>query len=376
MNDLVRETREQNSPYAELLDGANLSNVKLVDRIFLENVALRGSLLNNAEFRNIDLSGANLQDADLSGADLRDADLSVADLRDADLSEANLQDADLSGADLRDANLTEASLRAGFSGADLRGADLSKADFSGRAVGANLSGADFRDAILSAADLRKANLSGTDLRAAVLVSVLLGNTDLSNVQLDHRTQFTSRSLRQRFKSIFLPRPRKVGVESNTWNAHARDFHKLAAICSREGLIGQARTLTILERHARRNETLSNGNILTALGAWLNWQATSYGISVGRVSRNMLLLFLVSSLTYLLNGIRTAEEAIRISELMSRPFLTESVVNTVYFSVVTFTTSPPWTVFVEVSQWMAMIETFLGTLLIVLLGYVLGHRDQI
>lgn len=91
---------------------------------------------------------------------------------------------------------------------------------------------------------------------------------------------------------------------------------------------------------------------------------------------MLFFFLVSTLRYLLYGIRTAEEAIAVSDLVSGPFLTEPVVNAVYFSVITFTTSPPWRVTVGVSRWMAMVETFFGTLLIVLLGYVLGHREQL
>lgn len=91
---------------------------------------------------------------------------------------------------------------------------------------------------------------------------------------------------------------------------------------------------------------------------------------------MLYLFLISTLTYVLYGIQTAKEATPISDLVSKPFLTESVVNAFHFSVITFTTSPPWTVSVGVSRAVAMVETFLGTLLIVLLGYVLGNREQI
>lgn len=45
----------------------------------------------------------------------------------------------------------------------------------------------------------------------------------------------------------------------------------------------------------------------------------------------------------------------------------------YYSIVTFTTSPPP---LGLASIMAGIETFAGTALIVLLGYVLGTREQV
>lgn len=93
---------------------------------------------------------------------------------------------------------------------------------------------------------------------------------------------------------------------------------------------------------------------------------------------MLALYVVSTVIYLLFGIQTPKEAIPIDALISPPFLTSKVVDTLYFSIITFTTAPPnpEAVSVGISQWTAMVETFLGTLLIVLFGYVLGHREQV
>lgn len=295
------------------LDGAFLFVADLWDRISFADCRLWGA----------DFTGTTLRDADLAGANLWRADLADADLRDADLSGATLRDADLASVFLRSADLPDA-----------------------------------------------------DLRNTILAGVVLGNADLSTVQLNHRTRFTPQSLRMRLKSIFGPRLGKIGFDSDAWSRHAIDTHRLTTTCSEQGLTTQARRLTIWDRQARRNVALSSGNLLSAFGSWLNWQATGYGVSIRRVSRNMIFLFLASTLTYLLYGIQTAEEAIPIFDLVSRPFLTESVVNAVYFSVVTFTTSPPWTVSVGVSQWVAMVETFLGTLLVVLLGYVLGNREQV
>jgi putative Mn2+ efflux pump MntP len=147
-------------------------------------------------------------------------------------------------------------------------------------------------------------------------------------------------------------------------------------CSEEGLIKNARILTVWDRRARRNEALSDWNISAAIGSWFNWQATGYGISVRRIGRNALLLFAVSTVIYLLFGIRQPEESIPLDTLLHPPILTPHVVDVIYFSVVTFTTSPPGPISVEMSQWIAMVETFFGTLLIVFLGYVLGNREQV
>jgi len=91
---------------------------------------------------------------------------------------------------------------------------------------------------------------------------------------------------------------------------------------------------------------------------------------------MLILYLIATAIYLLFGIQSPEQAVSLDVLLSRPFLNSNIVDTLYFSIVTFTTSPPESVSVGMSQWVAMIETFAGTLLIVLLGYVLGNREQV
>jgi hypothetical protein len=57
----------------------------------------------------------------------------------------------------------------------------------------------------------------------------------------------------------------------------------------------------------------------------------------------------------------------------RPSLMESL----YYSVVTLTTAPPGPMPGNggLTTWIATIETFVGTFLTVLLGYVLGNREQ-
>lgn len=54
---------------------------------------------------------------------------------------------------------------------------------------------------------------------------------------------------------------------------------------------------------------------------------------------------------------------------------ESILQNITYSVITFTTSPPTIPSGRVTQMVAMVETFFGTLLVVLLGYILGTREQ-
>lgn len=195
------ETREQNfegdhvAPYAELLDGANLSDCQLGDKIPLENVTLRksvlyGAELSGADIRNTELTRADLRNADLSEAGLRftrlfraglwGTNLSGAGLQFTDLSEADLRTADLSGANLEGAHLSDAKLgHADLSDADLPRVDLSDADLPG----VDLSDADLRDADLSDANLGGADLADTNLRSADLSGARFDMTDLSDADL-------------------------------------------------------------------------------------------------------------------------------------------------------------------------------------------------
>ena len=336
----------------ELLDQAYLVDVEFDEEISFAGCYLRGANLTNTKFRSVNLTNSNLHSADLTNSDLGGSDLNNANLYSADLTNSYLVFVDLTKANLNRATLNEAIVRE---------ADLTKTNL--------------HRATLIDANLREATLNDSDLYHANLNGVILGRIKgLQTVNVDNGTIFSHRSFSWslgKFSS-----DQWTLRDSNSWNDHARDAHKLAGKCSEEGLISQARTLTIMNRHALRNEKFLDGELKAAITSWLNWQATGYGLSIRRVGRNMIVLFIMSTAIYLFCGIQTTEEAATLSNLLSAPYSTDSVVNALYFSVITFTTAPPETVSVGISQWVAMAETFLGTLLIVLLGYVLGNRERI
>ncbi len=154
------------------------SETSLVGIIDLQDVDMRGVLLNHVDLRRADLHGINLCEASLQEADLSWASLHNANLKKADLCNANLHDADLRLSILIEAKLHNAKLNtANLNGANLSGANLRSADLRGASlcgtnmrnvslVEANLVGADLSGAILSESDLFGANILPIQLRKA------------------------------------------------------------------------------------------------------------------------------------------------------------------------------------------------------------------
>jgi hypothetical protein len=303
---------------------------------------LEGADLSGAKLKGADLSGANLEGANLSGADLNGADFSGANLITADLSNAKLKGTDLSTAimpqsDLSGANLLEAVL----SGAILIQADFSKA---------TLAGADLSNANLAETDFSEANLSAADLSKANLLMIRLSDTRLSR---ETRIEADLTNIRQAASNW--------GYDSDTvqmWDWVARVAHELKTASSSNGLVGQARTYRTRERRARRREAF-------AAGGWgrvewfvslLSRIVTGYGVQLRSIVLLMLLIYLLSTAVYLQAGIE----------------------NSFYYSLMAFTTAaPPNTPpSGQLTKLITMVETFTGTLLIVLLGYVLGNREQV
>lgn len=163
-----------------LLVNADLSNANLykadLSETLLEDADLSGADLTEANLSEAildggDLSDAELPEADLSGATLEEADLSNAYGPDTDFSEANLDSCTLDNATLTGAILREAMLP---SGDELSNANLSEADLEGQDLrDENLAGAQ-----LSKTNLTDADLSGADLSEANLERALLNRTDL------------------------------------------------------------------------------------------------------------------------------------------------------------------------------------------------------
>lgn len=318
-----------------------------------------------ADLEGADLSEAKLRDSNLSEAKLADVDLSEADLEGANLSRAELTDADLIEARLITCNLTDAYLRkADFTGADLRIAELTGAYLSDAIFTESLPrNTDFTDSILEHADFTDANLALADftdanLRDADFSNVKLIETNFTNATLSRNTniEIDTQTLHN-FSNLHV----NDLSEEEQWDVVARMHHELREAYSENGLISQARKARVRERRARRKEAKTEDSLRGTL-AWAGSLAsrfvTGYGVQIWPVALLMILLWFGSATVYTLYGGMVWADSL-------------------YFSVVTFTTSPPPEPALSgISRFVAGVETFLGTTAIVFLGYVLGTRERV
>lgn len=392
------EVMEQTRFVNELLDGAKLTRIDLPDEISLNQVSLRG-----AEMRGINLAGKNLQGTDLSYANMRSSsfnkahlsqcNLRGADLTSAELSGANLSNTDLSKADLENAELTDAQIRNGdLSDSNLQYATLTGVYLTnGNLAGSKLDYADLDDAVLAESDLSDSNLnwvdlSGADLGEAQLRNATLQSADLAGANL-RGADISYADLRE--SSI-----EDVTVNSDTecerlgygfenevfdsrlprWIRHWRydsefdadDWEKAARVCNDikmafadTGVVNKARDMHVDERRIRGFQAKSENGRRSPqyLGSLFSSLITGYGVRVRKLVFWMIFLFVVSTAIYISSGVR--------------PTLIENI----SYSVLAFTVAPPSVPTGVGTQIVMMIETFFGTLSTVLLGYILGNREQ-
>lgn len=300
------------------------------------------SALSN-EINDGELHGAVAAQADLSSVNLPsapgfvDADLSGAFLHDADLEEASLGDADLTGAFLRDADLPKA---------DLQGADLPEADLRG----ATLSKADLRGTTLS--DLR-ANQRTTVGKLCPGLSKGHQYYTLAQAYHELKKELSQEGLSQRARRAW-----RLERQARTAESWAR-FKRYCGVRARQLRTG-AGWRRFLRRPYPRHET--RRQFLTAVGGVLSRGLTGYG------TRPLFVLLwsaaIVLGTTGLLRFGPAPPDTWRGGPL--------------YYSVVTFVTAPPHPprqVGIGIRA-AIVIETYLGTALIVLFGYVLGTRDRV
>jgi hypothetical protein len=202
----------------------------------------------------------------------------------------------------------------------------------------------FRSVDFGEADLRGADLSGTDLREATTANVSVAGATTCK-RLYEGEEWGDRS--------------ESRSNSRNWDATARAYHNLKVVFSNHGLIGKARVMHVREHRARSLEA-------KAAHGWLNRRylsslpsrvITGYGVQVRSLVFWMVVLFLFSTAVYVGSGVR------------------DTLMGNISYSVLAFTVAPPGVPEGVGTQVVMMVETFFGTLSIMLLGYILGNRER-
>ncbi|WP_081927518.1 pentapeptide repeat-containing protein [Halobellus rufus] len=403
-NKPIDELKDSLDNETKSLHGAVLRHIDLNDQLSFSGVRLIGADLERSELRDADFTGADLRFANLAythfnnaemvgtnftrahlehtffwGATLNKAifrfanhglidspetEFWQAELQNAYLNRSKFSESNFQGADLSEAEMPHAN----FQGTDFSTADLPSADLKD----ADLSNADFSNVVLSGTDMTDVTISDTVFHGADLSKADFFGLDLSRIEIDQGTSFGTTLLYEDQAKDAEGSDEKAGQ----WNKDARSHHDLKIMFAENGFSAKARRHYIAQRRARRKEAAAAGDYYTAFASWISWQGTGYGTSIRRVSRNIAAVLLLSTGIYPFLDVGTHNLWIYtpISELIPR--FIEAIPESVYFSIITFTTVgfgtiPPSS---ELARYFSGIEAFLGTLLMVLLGFVLGNRE--
>lgn len=338
------------------LQGADFSDLDLSGAVFtnsnLESANFEGTILKNANFSRANLGGvnfsnSNLTDADLQHAKLRGNDLTSATIENADFRNVEALGVNLSGKDLTATNLSYGDFRlANFEDSNFNGSEISGINlYSASLVGARIS-----DCVIKNASLVDCDLSNTDLRQTTFHKGDVRGMNIENAQLSGSTEFRG----------FCWEP----DDSRSWDTLAKSYDEIREEFKRNALNTSQKSLYFLQQRARTVEALSERSYLSFLLGMISELLTGYGVRVRYTLVWTVLLIAVSTIWY---------SSIPESTWEGGPL---------HYSVTTFVTSAPHPpdssqseLMNDLTRAVVLFETYFGTVLIILLGYVLGNRDS-
>jgi uncharacterized protein YjbI with pentapeptide repeats len=217
---------------------------------------------------------------------------------------------------------------------------------------------DFQRVDFSETNFRGTDLIGADLREANLANIVInGETSCKRLDEGHSYDYPTRSLPflVRLKRFY----QKSTFSHESWDSTARAYHQLKITYSDHGLVGRARNMHVRERRARCLESkAANGRFNSRyLRSLFSQIFTGYGVQIWNLLSWMVILFVISTAIFITTGVE------------------DTLTGNISFSVLAFTVAPPRIPEGLGLQIVMMVETFFGTLSIVLLGYILGNRER-
>jgi hypothetical protein len=303
---------------------------------------LSGAKIDSVDFRNANLTEANLQYAQIQRCDLNSATLKNADFRHIEALAV-----DLSNKDLQTANLDHADFRlANFEQSNFNGNKISEINL----YNANLSGAHLRNCTIKKGSLVDSNFSDADLRQTTFIKGDIRGVNIKGAQLSGSTKFKG----------FCWEPEG----SRSWDTLAKSYDEIREEFKQNALNTSQKSLYFLQQRARTMESLSEGSYLSFGLGVISEILTGYGVRARYTILWTILLMMTSTLWYY--------------------FIPESVWEggPLHYSVTTFVTSAPHPpdlsqtpLINSITRAVVLAETYFGTVLIILLGYVLGNRDS-
>lgn len=345
------------------LTGADLSHSEFENCSFVET-DLRNAEARHADFDGIAFNEGNLSNAEFHWSSCRKSSFwhttanglfaPGLDLTNANLYHADLDEAKLPNSILEDAYCQEAS----FEGANLKGVNLERCE---------LEGADLTDTRLFGAEVRFTSIDETtELGDRCIYEK---EADKEFLPEDERGNFllTKPKIAWRY---FETSPEETDEPGKLRKA-SRVYRMYQRLLRENDLPGEISHYRVREREVRRKMALQENNLRKWFTQSVQRWSMNYGESPAPVIGLSVGVILVCMLLFPLWGVDSGNSVIEYGS--SRGILW-TLGKSFYFSAVTFTTlgygdlQP-----ISWSQLLATVETFVGSLLMALLVFVLGQR---
>lgn len=394
-----------------------------------------GSDLTEADFRDADLDFADFSNTILRSArfDTEDTILTNANFKEAKCKDTRFQRATLHNSHFELAIANSVKMQH----VDAADADFSKSVFhDAKLIDANLRSTEFTGAELHQAECGRVNLEsaclkGADLRGSSLVDANLYNTDLRDAEIDHETDFGIKIFREfiadnesegDIATKLTSPPQNTELDrgshgtdytdeskyNSNWNSYEkrlRSHHKfvrgvsrlihripgqsskksaklleeseeiysnIKQLCRSNPVPQKQRHFNIREKEVKRKRAYSSGSL-----SWFRWSSLRwsmlYGESAKHVIISALVTVLICAILYPIFGVQTVGNRI-VEYSISGTISVTYTLDILFFSLRRLiSTSNGGYVPIGVSEWIALIQTTIGALLVAMLVFTLGRR---
>jgi len=389
--------------------GTNLSGTRFVDATFKKP----SSGNQNTTFSDSNCAGANFIDADFNTPAIFEGtqfdrltqlcrNLIDARLNNADLSETEFTDLTLTGANLKEANLSSAEIEADFTNADLSNI---------YAFDADLSNSKLERTVLDGANLQSADLRGAKIHSAVISDAVIDHdTKFDRISpyeemgreernLDSKIEHINRAIWSYNSLSRLSKENALSKQAQQYYIKEKDLKRKLSwleLCgpvssSSDGRVGTIKAkmgqfqnlLAVSDTPEKQFRTRFVGQsrlLLKSLKAEISRRTIKYGEGHWNVLFSLGVVTLLYSLIYPIWGIQQGNKVLRYSVTLNGILSGdlyidwEIWVNSIYFSVVTFTTLGYGDIQpVGFAKYIAASEAVIGASLMALLVFVLGRR---